>query len=166
MGKYHKKYYLKLDDISNEEIQSAIMNILYEDIYSANNIAIIEKKLVNTNENMSVKDGTTGDYHEFNETIPYNKFLKTINKQTGFSIAALHKCFVEYSKTNDFEKDYFNKKSLTNFINKYQLWLEQTFRNRFSYTKMNVKINETALTTLDGLPKEKGIFLEQFSDHL
>ena len=151
----NKKYYLKLDDISDEEIQSAIMNILYEGIYSANNIAIVEKKLVNTNENMSIKDGTTGDYHELNETIPYNKFLKTINKQTGFSITTLHKCFVEYAKTNKFEKDYFNKKSLANFINKYQLWLEQTFRNRFSYTKMNVKINETALTTLDGLPKEK-----------
>ncbi|WP_299322085.1 type III restriction-modification system endonuclease, partial [uncultured Gemella sp.] len=151
----NKKYYLKLDDISDAEIHSAIMNILYEGIYSANNIAIIEKKLVNTNENMSVKDGTTGDYHELNETIPYNKFLKTINKQTGFSITTLHKCFVEFSKTNEFEKDYFNKKSLANFINKYQLWLEQTFRNRFSYTKMNVKINETALTTLDGLPKEK-----------
>lgn len=151
----NKKYYLKLDHISDEEIHSAIMNILYEGIYSANNIAIIKKELVNTNENMSIKDGTTGDYHELNETIPYNKFLKTINKQTGFSITALHKCFVEYSKTNEFEKDYFNKKSLANFINKYQLWLEQTFRNRFSYTKMNVKINETALTTLDGLPKEK-----------
>lgn len=151
----NKKYYLKLDHISDEEIHSAIMNILYEGIYSANNIAIIEKKLVNTNENMSVKDGTTGDYHELNEIIPYNKFLKIINKQTGFSITTLHKCFVEYSKTNEFEKDYFNKKSLSNFINKYQLWLEQTFRNRFSYTKMNVKINETALTTLDGLPKEK-----------
>ncbi len=151
--KINKKYYLKLDNISDDELKEAILSILNSGIYAKEYVSITEKRLHSQNNEISIHDGNI-NYFTLEEALPYNEFLKRINKTTSLPITLVHECLVEYSKNNELNEGFFNKKTLSNFITGYQSWLQRTFINRFNYKKMNVKISETVLTTIDGLPRE------------
>lgn len=150
----NKKYYVKIEDLSVEDLQKSVLDILNDGIYSQDHITVTEKRLSKENQKLALSEQQVGNFIT-RETIPYNEFLKKLHKNTNLPILIIHRALIEYSKSNELEEDFFNIKTLSNFINKYREWVEKTFVNRFSYKKMDVKLGETALTNLDGSPREK-----------
>ena len=149
----NKKHYLKLESLSEEEILKVINDILNEDIYSPKIVRTERKKTTKGINEIVIKEEKGGVY-TVKEKIPYNEFLKKLNKQTGFSLPLLHKGFVVLSQKMKFPEDFFNSNTLRNIVKKYQEWLEKTYINRFSYQKMNISTFETALTNFNGEVKE------------
>lgn len=149
----NKKHYLKLESLSEEEILKVINDILNEDIYSPKIVRTERKKITKGINEIVIKEEKGGVY-TVKEKIPYNEFLKKLNKQTGFSLPLLHKGFVVLSQKMKFPEDFFNSNTLGNIVKKYQEWLEKTYINRFSYQKMNISTFETALTNFNGEVKE------------
>lgn len=149
----NKKHYLKLESLSEKEILEVIIDILNEDIYSTKIVRTERKKTTKGINEIVIKEEKGGVY-TVKEKIPYNEFLKKLNKQTGFSLPLLHKGFVVLSQKMKFPEDFFNSNTLGNIVKKYQEWLEKTYINRFSYQKMNISTFETALTNFNGKVKE------------
>lgn len=153
-AKINKKYYLTLDDISEDELFKAALNILQKDIKEDILVRTIEQKTAIENDEIVLRESTAG-YFMLNETIPYGEYLKKIQSSTGLPIKIIHKAFCEYNKSNGIEKSYFNKNSLTNFIMEFQTWFEEAFIKRFSYKALDVDSRETALTDINGEVKDK-----------
>lgn len=153
-SKINQKYYLSLDDISDEELLDATLSILEEGIREDVIAKTIEKKTSVENGSIVVKESTQG-YFILDESIPYGEFLKQIQKTTGLPIKIIHKAMCEYNKSNKLDKAFFNRNSLANFIKKFQLWFEQAFLKRFSYKALNIDSLETALTDINGDAKDK-----------
>lgn len=153
-SKINQKYYLSLDDISDEELFDATLSILEEGIREDVIAKTIEKKTSVENGSIVVKESTQG-YFILDESIPYGEFLKQIQNTTGLPIKIIHKAMCEYNKSNKLDKAFFNRNSLANFIKKFQLWFEQAFLKRFSYKALNIDSLETALTDINGDAKDK-----------
>lgn len=153
-SKINQKYYLSLDDISDEELLDATLSILEEGIREDVIAKTIEKKTSVENGSIVVKESTQG-YFILDESIPYGEFLKQIQTTTGLPIKIIHKAMCEYNKSNKLDKAFFNRNSLANFIKKFQLWFEQAFLKRFSYKALNIDSLETALTDINGDAKDK-----------
>jgi len=153
-SKINQKYYLSLDDISDEELLDATLSILEEGIREDVIAKTIEKKTSVENGSIVVKESTQG-YFILDESIPYGEFLKQIQNTTGLPIKIIHKAMCEYNKSNKLDKAFFNRNSLANFIKKFQLWFEQAFLKRFSYKALNIDSLETALTDINGDAKDK-----------
>lgn len=145
----NKKYYVKLEDLSEKEIYIAILNILGKGIYEDTIVRVTEEKTESTDQGVVIKEGSVG-YYIIEDDIPYNEFLKQLNKGTGLPLHLVHKALCEYNKTNQIEQSFFSKKTLARFIMEFKLWFEEEFTQRFSYKALDVEIKETALTDIEG----------------
>ena len=149
--KLTQKYYLQIENLSDEEILDAIRKILSKDVYNKNIVRTTERKI--SNENFEIKEEIVS-YFEVQNTIPYNEFLKKIHSVTNFPLLLIHKGIVEFNKNRKIEKDFFNLKTIEKFIVEYQNWLEETFFKRFTYKKIETLSKETAFTDIYGNVKE------------
>ena len=152
--KITQKYYLSLDEISEDELYNAAINILNKGIRKDIIAKTIEKKTILENDSLVIKKSTAG-YFVIDEVIRYGDFLKKIQSATGLPVRIMHKAICEYSKSNTINKMFFNKNLLMNFIKEFQTWFEKAFLKRFSYKALNINSLETALTDINGEPKEK-----------
>lgn len=153
----NKKYYLKLEELSEIEILEGINKILNEIIYNSKTVRTTREKIVRSeadNDSLSLRK-EEGDIHLLQEKILYNEFLKKLNKITGFSLPLLHKGFINLNKIKKIPEDFFNTNTLNSFISQYQVWLETVYINKFSYEKLDIKNSETALTDISGNIKDK-----------
>ncbi|MDO5026746.1 MAG: type III restriction-modification system endonuclease [Tissierellia bacterium] len=152
--KINKKYYLTLDDISEDELYKAALDILKKGIKEDALARTIEKRTEIEKDKLVVKERTAG-YFVLDDAIAYGEFLKRIQSATGLPIKVMHRALCEYSKTESLDKDFFNRNSLTNFTRDFQKWFEQAFIKRFSYKSLDVESMETALTDINGEVKDK-----------
>ena len=153
----NKKYYLKLEELSEIEILEGINKILNEIIYNSKTVRTTREKIVRSeadNDSLSLRK-EEGDIHLLQKKILYNEFLKKLNKITGFSLPLLHKGFINLNKIKKIPEDFFNTNTLNSFISQYQVWLETVYINKFSYEKLDIKNSETALTDISGNIKDK-----------
>ena len=102
----NKKHYLRLESLSDEEISKAI-NEIFQDIYSEQLIHTKRERVIITDDKSMIKEEEGRKYTVKNK-IPYNEFLKKLNKETGFSLPLLHKGFIELSQKIKFPGDFFN----------------------------------------------------------
>lgn len=149
----NQKYYMKFEDISEEELISVILSILEKDIHRIDTISSVVKctEIVNGRAQLVHKSSAT---YEVETPIPYNKFLKKIQRATNIPIAVFHKALIKYNQTHIIGNGLFNVSTLKIFINEFQKWERKTMLHRFSYQKLDVKIQETALTDIDGNVKQ------------
>ncbi|WP_074016097.1 type III restriction-modification system endonuclease [Fusobacterium massiliense] len=152
--KINQKYYLKLDEISEDELYEAILEILKSDIADELSVKVIEKKISPSDGSFEIKEEMINYYH-FNENMEYNTFLKQIQKSTGISFFIMHKALCAYNKIKKLEQSFFNQKTVVKFTEKYQEWFEKTFLKRFSYKALEIDSLETQLTDINGEPKER-----------
>lgn len=152
-NKINQKYYLKLDEISEEGLQQAILKILESGIYDKQIVYATERRTAKGNDGVTLKEEIAG-YHAIEEFMPYNEFLIRGGKSTGISIIILHKAIALYSRSHELQKDFFNKVTLQNLIDRFQEWLETALLKRFSYRKMGIEPKETALTDINGRVKD------------
>ena len=152
--KINRKYYLSLDEISDEELYRTALSILNKGIREDVIARTIEKRTSMEGGNLVIKEDAAG-YFILDEVMPYGDFLKKIQNATGLPVRIMHKALCEYNKSKTIDKAFFNRKSLANFIKEFQTWFEEAFLKRFSYKALHVDSLETALTDINGEPKEK-----------
>ncbi len=152
-SKINQKYYLKLDEISSEELLDCVMNILDKDIYEKQIIYTKEKRTEKGDDKVLLKEKVAG-YNVLEDVMPYSEFLKKVHSSTSLPLNVIHRSMVKKNAESALPKDFFNKATMQNFILAFQEWLENAFIKRFSYKKIDVDSLETALTDIEGNVKE------------
>ncbi|HBD64126.1 MAG TPA: type III restriction-modification system endonuclease, partial [Clostridiales bacterium] len=153
-SKINSKYYLSLDQISDEELFDATLDILKTDVSGQVIATTIEQRLTSRDGSLIISEGVT-DYHILEEVIPYNEFITRVQKATGLPIRILHNALCKYNKTRPINNTFFNKETLSKFVIAFQDWFEGAFNKRFSYQALDVEARETALTDINGDPKDR-----------
>lgn len=148
------KYYLQLDNLTIEEIDECLDDILDKDIYRRQQGRITQDRL-NTDGNGSIAVvSSTKDIFDIHDTLPYSEWLKQAHQQTYLPISRIHAALVRYNAKNKISDIFFNKTTLSEFITQFNLWMQKNFTNRFSYTQLDGSLGKTALTDVDGKPLE------------
>lgn len=150
----NEKYYLVMESIPESELFEAILDILKNGVRETTYAVTLTKSLVVKDSQVTVKE-SSGYQKEIEDGIPYGEFLKRINKNTGLSIAILHKALCEYHKISPVDDNFFNRKTLEKFVEKFQGWFDDTFLKRFSYKALDIGKEETSLTDITGAPKKE-----------
>lgn len=152
----NQKYFLFYDEDIRNEIPQALHEILrQEGIFSRVTLYSHRDDIVADGKGVAVKEGTRVSY-SVRKSIPYNEFLKRINRQTSIPITEMHKAMCDFVAENeDIDiSDYINDTSVTNIVNAFSDWRINTLQTRFKYSKSNQIVSETALTYKDGTPKD------------
>lgn len=152
--KMNQKYYLSLDDISDDELYEATLSIFRGKVGEEVIARTLEYRTAVEDGKMVLKEGTA-DYAVMEESMPYGDFLKKAQKGTGVPVRLIHKALCQYNKENPLPPGFCNRNTLSHFIRDFQLWFEEAFVKRFSYKALAVNSLETALTDIHGEPKEK-----------
>lgn len=145
----NKKYFVKLDEVPEEHLYEAILDILEKDIYEEMIARVTEEKTVGTGNGVELRESGDG-YYVIDGSLSYSDFLKQLNRATSLPMSLVHKAFCEYDKKKKINDTFFNKKTLSNFITEFQAWFVKEFVQRFSYKALSVDVKETSLTDMNG----------------
>lgn len=150
----NQKYYLFYDKDLNNEIPKVLHDILREEgimgevsINSHRNIVASEKG------KMSIYDDS-GVTYNVEKILPYEEFLKRICSQTSIPITVLHDAMIEFNKEVSFDKRWINEYTVANIVSAFSDWRIKNTQARFKYSRSNQKVDETALTYKNGLPRD------------
>lgn len=152
--KINQKYYLSLDNISEDELYKATLAVLNEGIREDVIARTTTKRTYIEDERVALQEATA-EYYVLDESMAYGEFLKQVQKATGLPVSVMHRALCEYNHQNKLDKAFFNRNTLAKFIEKFQIWFEQAFIKRFSYKALHVDSLETALTDMHGEAKAK-----------
>lgn len=148
------KYYLRLDDLTTEEIDSCIDAVLAADIYRTEIGRFSQETLVQ-GEDLAIEVRTeTKRTFDATEPIPYGEWLKLAYAQTYLPIDRIHAGLVRRNTKSTLPADFFNKVTLSEFVAEFTEWMQKEFLERFSYSRIDGPVGGTALTGADGSPLE------------
>lgn len=146
------KYYLKLDDLSPEEISTCIDEILAEGVYKAQTGRFTQDLLATGEDGVLTKISSTKDTYLVNGSIPYGQWLKLAYTQTYLPLSEIHAGLVRHNAKKKLPADFFNKATLSEFVAQFHRWMQSEYVKRFSYTRIDGPLGSTALTDPDGQP--------------
>lgn len=153
--KVNQKYYLKIDDIDDDELKNTFISILSRDIYRDDKVNIIRHYTDKNEDGKTVLRETVEDYFIVDNTLSYSDFLKSINKQVGLPIKLIHESLCEYSKENKIDGRLFSQSSINIISNEFHKWLDEVLLKKFSYKMLDIDVKETSLTDQDGNVKDE-----------
>ncbi len=146
----NQKYYLKFEDIPENELADALYDILNGDIYRD---TIIETKATRTvveNNELTLVERVANQY-VVEDFLSYRDFLVELNRQTGLSINLIHATICRYYQDNQsIDKRLFSKTAISLIVNDFNSWLDEKLLKKFSYAPLNVEVKETSLTDYKG----------------
>lgn len=146
----NKKYYLKFDNIPEEELSEAIYDILKADIYRDTTIDVKARRMESVDGELVLRDRVANSY-TVEEKIPYGEFLKEINRQTGVSVNTVHKALCRFHKReDDIDRRLFTANGIALFVREFNEWLDGQLVKKFSYAPLDVDSKETSLTDYNG----------------
>lgn len=148
--KLNEKYYLKLGKISDEKLLKVVELILNDNVYLQQNVNVVERRTTITDDEYIGVEESIVNTHKVNEEIPYNEFLKRIHKETSINVRIVHQGLLNYFKDKKVPKYFFNKGTVNNFILKFKEWFITEYESHYTYEKIEVNRNETALTDYTG----------------
>ncbi|WP_136036343.1 type III restriction-modification system endonuclease [Microbacterium sp. K35] len=148
------KYYLRLDDLSEEEIDACIDAVLAAEIYRPMVGRITQDVIVQSDESGLEVHTETKSTFDVTETVPYGEWLKSIHEQTALPIDRVHAGLVRRNGQEALASDFFNKATLGEFVAQFTEWMERTFMERFSYSRIDGVTGSTPLTDANGAPLE------------
>jgi len=150
----NRKYIIFFEKEVDKLVEDSLLKILDDGVFSVQVINSIR-------EQVGIQDGTAvvmesaGTQQLFNgKRIPYREFLKRANRATSVPIKLLHSAIIKYSELALFSDDFINETSLTRFINKFNEWRSEHLQGLFSYRRATTNVSGTALSEVDGSPKE------------
>ncbi|WP_299304481.1 type III restriction-modification system endonuclease [uncultured Brachybacterium sp.] len=146
------KYYLRLDDLSEEEIDSCIDTVLEADVYRPMIGRFRQDVIVQSEESVLEVHTETKNTYDATETIAYGEWLKLVHAQTALPIDRVHAGLVRWNAKKKLPTNFFNKTTLGEFVAQFTQWMEQTFLERFSYSRIDGLAGGTSLTDIDGVP--------------
>lgn len=147
------KYYLRLDDLSDDEVDSCVDSVLDTDVYRQARGRFAQDVIVQGESGVEVHTETKSTF-DATETIAYGEWLKLAHSQTALPIDRIHAGLVRRSGSDPLPKDFFNKTTLGEFVAAFTEWMERTFLERFSYSRIDGVVGRTGLTDADGVPLE------------
>ncbi|WP_205504635.1 type III restriction-modification system endonuclease [Rufibacter psychrotolerans] len=163
----NSKYILHYERIEQEDfLFNELLVLLRKGIFSDTYITS-RREVLNTDGTIAIINVDTGVQFNINKPLPYNEFLKRINRQTNLPIQMLHAVISEYAKEKDVQPERINEQSAANFVKLFQDWKTQKLSGKFSYSKANLSVKATALTFSDGTPKSEitqGVIGTKFID--
>ncbi len=110
----NSKYILHYERVEHDNfLFNEILGIFNKGVFSDTYISSIREELNTTGTSASVKEDT-GLQFKITKPLPYNDFLKRINRQTNLSIQLLHSVLSAYAKTNLVLPDKINEHSAAN----------------------------------------------------
>lgn len=148
------KYYLRLDDLSSQEIDTCVNGVLQADIYRKLTGRFTQDVMVqDTDAGLGLKSETKRTF-DATETMPYGEWLRLVYEQTFLPIDRIHAGLVRLNAKTALPSDFFNKATLGEFVAHFAEWMQKEFLERFSYSRVDGVVKETALTDVDGTPFE------------
>lgn len=146
----NQKYFLKFEEIPENELEDAFYKILEKDIYRDTNVEIISKRTEKEDDRIVLRENMA-NYFVTNDKLPYNEFLKEVNKKTGLSIKTIHKVLCKINQDKGFIDDrLFSKVAINSIGNEFNIWLDKKLIKNFSYRALNIDVKETSLTDRNG----------------
>ncbi|MDK1359659.1 type III restriction-modification system endonuclease [Arthrobacter sp. zg-Y1219] len=148
------KYYLRLEDLSLDEIDECIDAVLDLEIYRPVVGRFTQDTIVKDAEAGLKIQSETKRIFDATETIPYGEWLKLAFAQTYLPIDRVHAGLVRRNAKTALPSDFFNKATLGEFVMQFAEWMQKEFLERFSYSRIDGLVGGTALTDADGAPLE------------
>lgn len=149
----NRKYYMQFENISDDDLIKVIVGILASGIHSADIVTTVSKRTESADGVIGLTNGYRRSY-KLDTQMPYNEFLKKIQRATNIPIQTFHKAMIEYNKTSAIIDDWFTESTLSKFIQKFHEWEQDYFIHRFKYKMMDIDVAETALTDSSGKVKD------------
>lgn len=146
------KYYLRLDDLSAVEIASCIDSILDQDIYVPQVGRFAEETITKADDGSLTTKTATKSTFDIDDRLAYGDWLKQAYLQTYLPLKAIHEGLTRRNAKQTLPDGFFNKATLGRFVSEFQTWMQQEFKNRFSYTRIDGPLGATALTGTNGKP--------------
>ena len=146
------KYYLRLDDLTADEIATCIDYILDQDIYTPQVGRFAEETIIKADDGSLTTKTATKSTFDIDDRLAYGDWLKQAYLQTYLPIKAIHAGLVRRNAKQKLPDGFFNKATLGKFVAEFQTWIQQEFKSRFSYTRIDGPLGATALTGANGKP--------------
>ncbi|WQD12869.1 MAG: hypothetical protein U1U88_001000 [Lawsonella clevelandensis] len=146
------KYYLRLEDLTEQEIATCIDSILDSGIYTAQTGRFTQETIERDNDGELIAKTSTKAVFSIDETLTYGDWLKGTYLQTYLPLQAINAGLVRYNAKHPLPEGFFNKATLARFVAQFHEWMQREFINRFSYTRIDAPLGATALTEPDGQP--------------
>ena len=146
------KYYLRLEDLTEQEIATCIDNILDSGIYTAQTGRFTQETIERDNDGELIAKTSTKAVFSVDDTLTYCDWLKGTYLQTYLPLQAINAGLVRYHKKHPLPERFFNKATLARFVAQFQEWMQREFINRFSYTRIDAPLGATVLTEPNGEP--------------
>ncbi len=146
----NQKYYLKFEDIPEEELMDAIYEVLKADIYRDTTIDVKTKTIESVDGKLVARDRVS-NYYTVEDNVSYGDFLREINRQTGISINTIHKTLCKFHKEEgSIDRRLFSTKGIALATREFNKYLDQKLLKKFSYKPLDVDSKETSLTDYNG----------------
>lgn len=147
----NKKYYLKFDAITDDELIKVLIGILEKsDIYKDSSVNVISKRTESLGDKVVLRERISNSYI-VEDRLSYGEFLKQFHKKTGISINIVHKAFCKFSKDKkEIDKRLFSKTGVILFVREFNGWLDEMLVKRFSYRALDIALKQTSLTDYNG----------------
>lgn len=155
----NNKVFINYNLGSDELIRDLLVDILEnETVIESDSVRFVERKVEKNTDNalMVVNAENEGKYlvQQYHEELPYNQFLKSIEKGTSIPIQTIHAALVKYSVNHLFKDGgFFTRKTALNISSKYRAKVASLMLEKIEYKKMDISIHPTALTNIDGTLK-------------
>ncbi|WIM68710.1 type III restriction-modification system endonuclease [Corynebacterium breve] len=104
--KVNDKYYLRLDDLTDAEVDQCIADILDQDVYQAQLGRFAQDVVISGEDGELETRSETKATFDATEPIPYGQWLQLAYKQTYLPVSRIHHGLVEKSKSKKISKDF------------------------------------------------------------
>jgi len=152
----NQKYVIFLDDRIDAMIEDALPSLLEGETFTDRTITSSRSIISAANGQMESIAGSGVEYTVTGKPMPYNSFLRKINRATSISIKSLHTAITNYAKSHpSFDTRYINEASMAQFIQKFIDWRSENLMGRMNYKKADYTTKSTALTKSDGTLRDE-----------
>ena len=149
--KINKRYVIFFDPMLEKELEKALP-MLFSDGVFAQSVITSQREIVGTDDGkMAYVQDTGVSYQTTGNRMPYNEFLKRINRATSVPIRTLHKAMCEGIGTKPlFSQEMINDQSLARIISNITNWKIENSMQRFKYKQTAYDVMRTRLTDENG----------------
>lgn len=148
--KINQKYYLKFEEIPEEELVNALSDIWEKEIYRDTTINVLTSRTETVDEKIVLRD-RVANYYVVDDRVDYSEFLKELHRQTGISINNIHRSLCEYhGKNGEMDERLFTTTGINLVVREFNKWLDEKLLKNFSYKPLAVDSKETSLTDYKG----------------
>ena len=147
----NKRYVIFFDPMLEKELEKALPTLLRSGVF-AYSVMTSQREIVGTDEgNIAYVRDTGVQYQTSGNHIPYNEFLKRINRATSVPIRTLHQAMCEgIGSKEGFRQEMINDQSLARIITNITNWKIDNSMNQFKYKQTKYDVKRTRLTDENG----------------